>query len=91
MILRSDYGTENCNLAALHIAFRYHHDDNLAGEKSFMYGPSKANVVSQLSIIIIYYYVYACSIQSSVVISYKHYSLTVANRRVVVRTTEEKN
>ena len=90
MILRSDYGTENCNLAALHIAFRYHHDDNLAGEKSFIYGPSKANVVSQLSIIIIYMHVHV-SIHSSVVISYKHYSLTVANRRVVVRTTEEKN
>ena len=78
--------TENCNLAALHIAFQYHHDDNLAGEKSFMYGTSKAN---QLSIIIIYMYVHACSIQSSVVIGYKHCSLTVVNRRVVVRTMEK--
>ena len=46
LILRSDYGTENCSLAAVHIAFRYYHDDSLAGQKSFMYGPSKANVVS---------------------------------------------
>lgn len=45
-ILRSDYGTENSCLAAIHIAFRFYHSDELAGEKSFLYGPSKHNIVS---------------------------------------------
>ena len=44
-ILRSDYGTENCNLAAIQIAFRYYDDDSMAKEKSFIYGPSKHNIV----------------------------------------------
>lgn len=46
-ILRSDYGTENCSLATIHIAFRYNHDDAMAREKSFMYGPSTSNIVCQ--------------------------------------------
>lgn len=46
-ILRSDYGTENCALAAIHIAFRYNHYDAMAREKSFMYGPSTSNIVGQ--------------------------------------------
>ena len=45
-MLRSDYGTENSSLACIQIAFRYYHDDDLAGGKSFIYGPSKSNIVS---------------------------------------------
>ena len=45
-VLRSDYGTENSIIAAIQIAFRYHHDDSLAREKSFLYGPSVHNIVS---------------------------------------------
>lgn len=44
-ILRSDYGTENSILAAIQIALRYEHGDSLAKERSFIYGPSKNNVV----------------------------------------------
>lgn len=43
-MLRSDYGTENASLASIQIAFRYYHDDGLAREKSFVYGPSKSNI-----------------------------------------------
>ena len=43
-ILPADYGTENSNIAAVQIAMRYNHDDPMAREKSFMYGPSKYNV-----------------------------------------------
>ena len=39
--LRSDYGTENCIVASLQIAF---HISNL-NERSYIYGPSKWNVV----------------------------------------------
>ena len=39
--LRSDYGTENCIVASLQIAF---HMSNLK-EKSYIDGPSKQNVV----------------------------------------------
>ena len=45
-ILRSDYGTENATLATIHVTFRLQHSDSLAGEKSFMYGSSKSNIVS---------------------------------------------
>ena len=45
-MLRCDYGTENTSLATVQIAFRIHHSDSLAGERSFMYGPSKSNIVS---------------------------------------------
>ena len=44
-VVRGDYGTENSTLAAIHIAFRYYHSDGMAGEKSFIYGPSKSNIV----------------------------------------------
>ena len=47
-ILPADYGTENSNIAAVQIAMRYNHDDPMAREKSFMYGPSKDNVVGVL-------------------------------------------
>ena len=43
-ILRSDYGTENGSLAAIQRALRFY-DDEMAGEKRFMYGPSKLNIV----------------------------------------------
>ena len=42
LYLRSDYGTENCTTAALHIAL---HHDNL-GQRSYIYGQSKHNIVS---------------------------------------------
>ena len=44
-ILRSDYGTENASLAAIQMAFRFNDNDEMAGEKSFMYGPSKSNII----------------------------------------------
>ena len=47
-ILPADYGTENSNIAAVQIAMRYNHDDPMAREKSFMYGPSKYNAVGVL-------------------------------------------
>ena len=45
-LLRCDYGTENVNLAAIQIAFRMDHKDSRESEKSFIYGPSTANIVS---------------------------------------------
>ena len=45
MVVRSDYGTENCVVAKLQIAFRMHHTDSLSGERSFFYGHSTANTV----------------------------------------------
>lgn len=42
--LRSDYGTENCIVASLQIAF---HMSNLK-EKSYIYGPLKQNVVCSM-------------------------------------------
>lgn len=44
-VVRSDYGTENVKVAAIQIAFRYHHTDGMANQKSFLYGPSKSNIV----------------------------------------------
>ena len=44
-IVRSDYGTENSSLASVQIALRYHHEDEFAKEKSFIYGQSKSNIV----------------------------------------------
>ena len=41
----ADYGTENSNVAAVPTEMRCNHDDPMAREKSFMYGPSKYNVV----------------------------------------------
>ena len=42
----SDYGTENCYLAASQIALRSRHTDTFAGEKSYRYGKSTTNTVS---------------------------------------------
>ena len=47
--MRCDYGTENTSVASIQIAFRYFHNDCRAKEKSFMYGPSKANIVIQIN------------------------------------------
>ena len=44
-IVRSDYGTENCYLAASQVALRSEHIDTFAGEKSFRYGKSTTNTV----------------------------------------------
>jgi hypothetical protein len=41
--LRSDYGTENCTIAALQIAFNMKNEGNCPS-KSYIYGPSKHNV-----------------------------------------------
>ncbi|XP_048749877.2 uncharacterized protein LOC125661760 [Ostrea edulis] len=41
--IRSDDGTENCIIADIQRAFRWHHDDDMAGEKSFLTGSSPAN------------------------------------------------
>lgn len=46
-VVRCDRGTENCKLAKVHIAFRMNHNDSLSGSKSFIYGTSTANTVSQ--------------------------------------------
>ena len=45
-VVRGDCGTENCIVAKVQIAFRMHHTDDLAGIRSFFYGPSTANIVS---------------------------------------------
>ena len=34
-------------MAKIHIALRMDHEDPLAGTKSFIYGPSTANIVSR--------------------------------------------
>ena len=44
-ILRVDKGTENVSLATAHISLRLQHSDEFSGEKSFIYGPSKHNIV----------------------------------------------
>ncbi|XP_065901982.1 uncharacterized protein [Dysidea avara] len=43
-LVRADHGTENCAVAKIHIAFRMNHTDRLSGSKSFIYGPSTANI-----------------------------------------------
>ena len=48
-IVRADHGTENCGVATIHVAFRLDHDDCLSGSKSFIYGPSTANTVRNIS------------------------------------------
>ena len=48
MIVRADFGTENCLAAKAQIAFRLHETDSYGGERSFIYGPSTANVHSKL-------------------------------------------
>ena len=57
-IVRADHGTENALVAEMQIAFRFNHTDSLAGEKSFLYGPSTANIVSSLRGCHIYVYTY---------------------------------
>ena len=47
-VLRCDYGTENTSLATTQIAFRMFHNDSRSGENSFLYGPSKSNIVSYI-------------------------------------------
>ena len=42
-IVRTDPGTENCNVAGIRCFFRRNGSDSLAGEKSFMYGRSVSN------------------------------------------------
>lgn len=44
-VLRCDHGTENCLLTTAQIAFRILHEDNLAAEKSVIYGASTSNTV----------------------------------------------
>ena len=44
-ILRSDRGTENCNVAFLQPFLREACNDAFQGEKSFMYGKSTSNQV----------------------------------------------
>ena len=44
-VIRGDYGTENPTIAAIQIAFHFYHTDGMANEKSFIYGPSKSNIV----------------------------------------------
>ena len=39
---------ENANLASIQMAFRYD-DDEMAGEKSFMYSLSKSNIVREIT------------------------------------------
>ena len=51
-IIRADRGTENSIVAFLQPAFRHDHTDYHAGERSFQYGRSSANQVSQLADIV---------------------------------------
>ena len=44
-ILRVDKGPENVSLAGAHISLRLQHSDEFSGENSFIYGPSKHNIV----------------------------------------------
>ena len=44
-MVRMDCGTENVKVATVQYAFRATHSDRFAGERSFMYGTSPANVV----------------------------------------------
>ena len=44
--VRADYGTENCVVAKLHIAFHLALEEESVAMKSFIYGPSTANIVS---------------------------------------------
>ena len=44
-IVRSDRGTENCNVAFLQPFLREACNDTFQGEKSFMYGKSTSNQV----------------------------------------------
>ena len=46
MLIRSDHRTENCAIVKIHIAMRMFHNDERCGRRSFIYGPSTANIVS---------------------------------------------
>ncbi len=63
MVVRGDCGTENCIVAQIQIAFRMNHDDDQSKEKSFIYGPSTANIVSSTGdiVVIIISLLYLCS------------------------------
>ena len=37
---------QKTSIASTQIAFRFYHTDSRAGDRSFIYGPSKANIVS---------------------------------------------
>lgn len=49
-IIRSDCGTENCALAACHMALRHEHGDEFCGARSFRYGSSTTNTVIKIII-----------------------------------------
>ena len=44
-----DHGTENVKVAEVQYAFREHHSDDLAAEKSFRFGTSPSNIVSRMN------------------------------------------
>lgn len=74
-ILRADHGTENAIAAQAHIAFRLRHTDRLAGSKSFIYGPSTANIV--------------CKFFNSYVMLLVHFYFCISeNRSMVVAATK---
>jgi len=54
--IRADYGTENCLAAKLQIGFHLTFEDEDAAAKSFIYGPSTANIVKICICITIYRY-----------------------------------
>ena len=45
-LIRIDYGTENCSLAACHMMLRHHHHGVFKGERSYQYGSSTTNTVT---------------------------------------------
>ena len=47
-VIRMDKGTENVLVAAVQYALRSSHDDTFAGDKSFRYGSSPANIVRNM-------------------------------------------
>ena len=58
-MVRADHGTENCLVAKCHIAFRMDHEDCLSGARSFIYGPSTANIVSSIhGFMVVYIFVH---------------------------------
>ncbi len=49
--VKTAYGTENCLVAKLHIAFYLAFKDQSTAVKSFIYRPSTANIVSFMVIV----------------------------------------
>ena len=43
--IRSDRGTENCLIKDIQNSFRWFHEDDMAGERSFLMGSSPSNQV----------------------------------------------